>query len=274
MTLPKEKLDLLEKAVTELSHKAEEAQSGLRIRTKKDGSPVTQIDMMVSNKLMKTIASLFPDAAIISEEHSSLRKEDAPCTFVIDPIDGTDVYSQGFPSWCVSVGILDEKHQPVGAMICAPRFGIATSGSLTVRLDPGGDVLVDGKLFSIPCEKETLGQIMVSSSTLKSATVERFPGKIRCYGSMILHLLCPVLIPKVHASVQSSGYIWDYASAHAVLRNMGMDIFRGDGKPFVYDEKFLKRRGIREILYAGKRECVEQLRTLIVPRRSHEEAFA
>ena len=181
-------------------------------------------------------------------------------------IDGTDVYSQGFPSWCVSVGILDGDKVPVGAMICAPRFGIATSGGLFVRLDPGGTLLVDGKQFAITTEKETTGQVVMGSDAIRHMTVERFSGKIRCFGSTIIHLLCPVLVDKIHAAIQSVGYVWDFASAHAVLRASGMDIYHADGSPFTYTDAFLDRQPVRECLYAGTKACTDRLRQVLTAR--------
>lgn len=266
MTLSKDSLDRLERAVRALAADAAKAQPELDIQTKSDGSPVTQIDLMVSKRLIRLVSSLFPSAAIISEEHATDHRPDAPCTFVIDPIDGTDVYSQGFPSWCVSVGILDGDKVPVGAMICAPRFGIATSGGLFVRLDPGGTLLVDGKQFAITTEKETAGQVVMGSDALRHMTVERFSGKIRCFGSTIIHLLCPVLVDKIHAAIQSVGYVWDFASAHAVLRASGMDIYHADGSPFTYTDAFLDRQPVRECLYAGTKACTDRLRQVLTAR--------
>ncbi len=265
MTLSKDSLDQLERAVRALAANAAKAQPELDIQTKSDGSPVTQTDLTISTRLIRLVSSLFPSCAVISEEHSTDHRPDAPFTFVIDPIDGTDVYSQGFPSWCVSVGILDRDRTPVGAMVCAPRFGIATNEGLFVRLDPGGKLMVNGTPFSITTEKETMGQVMMGSDALKHMSAEGFSGKIRCFGSTVIHLLCPVLVDKVHGAIQSVGYVWDFASAHAVLRASGMEIYHADGTPFTYSDAFLDRTPVREWLYAGTKGCTDRLRQAIRP---------
>ncbi len=268
MKLSTDSLDQLERTVRNLASRAAKAQPELDIQTKNDGSPVTQIDLMVSTRLIRLISSLFPSCAIISEEHATDHKPEAPFTFVIDPIDGTDVYSQGFPSWCVSIGILDRDKGPVGAMVCAPRFGIATGKGLFVRLDPGGRLRVNGTPFSITTEKETTGEVMMGSDALKHMDVEGFAGKIRCFGSTVIHLLCPVLVDRVHGAIQSVGYVWDFASAHAVLRASGMDIYHADGTPLTYSDAFMDREPAREWLYAGTKGCVDHLRQVIRPAQA------
>lgn len=266
MMLSKESLDQLESEVRTLALHAAEAQASLDIQTKRDGSPVTQIDLLISTRLIDSISRLFPDCAIISEEETTDQIPEAPYTFVIDPIDGTDVYSQGFPSWCVSIGIIDQKKAPIGALVCAPRFGIATTKGLMVRLDPGGKVHVNGKPFAVTGEKDSLAQLMVGSNAAKMLTLERYPGKIRCYGSTVIHLLCPVLVDKVHGAVQTMGYIWDFVSAHAVLKASGMDIYRADGTPFTYNDAFMDCEPVSEPLYAGTRSGCTQLRKLLALR--------
>ena len=125
---------------------------------------------------------------------------------------------------------------------------------------------MDGKQFAITTEKETTGQVVMGSDAIRHMTVERFSGKIRCFGSTIIHLLCPVLVDKIHAAIQSVGYVWDFASAHAVLRASGMDIYHADGSPFTYTDAFLDRQPVRECLYAGTKACTDRLRQVLTAR--------
>ena len=71
---------------------------------KEDGSILTETDIAVSNALLPVIRRLYPGCNIVTEEidfHSF--DDNALLTFILDPIDGTDAYSQGFPSLCIAL---------------------------------------------------------------------------------------------------------------------------------------------------------------------------
>ena len=118
------KLDILENAIRDAGAYAKQMQSKVHRSYKADGSVLTEVDLEISHRILSLLQNLFPDCGIISEEETTERKEDAEYTFVLDPIDGTDVYSQGLPTFAIGLGILDKERRPVGAMISAPRFGI------------------------------------------------------------------------------------------------------------------------------------------------------
>lgn len=67
--LPTEQLDRLAKAVNDMALLAVRLQDELTVTSKADGSPVTQADLTISGTLISLIARLFPEAAIVSEEH-------------------------------------------------------------------------------------------------------------------------------------------------------------------------------------------------------------
>ena len=112
MYLDKEKLDRIQEEIYSSGKWAVEKQGDLHISLKEDKSVVTEVDITISHRILALIKSLFPDAAIISEEEITEEKDNPPYTFVLDPIDGTDVYSQGFPSFCIALGILDSNKEP------------------------------------------------------------------------------------------------------------------------------------------------------------------
>ena len=70
-----------------------EKQCDLHVRKKSDSSPVTEVDITISNRVLSLLKELFPDGAIISEEETTEINDDAPYTLVLDPIDGSDVFS-------------------------------------------------------------------------------------------------------------------------------------------------------------------------------------
>ncbi len=257
--LSKSKLDILYSEVVKAGLWAEEMQSKVTRSYKADGSVLTEVDSAISKRLIAAITELFPDCKIISEEDDTPDKIDAPFTFVLDPIDGTDVYSQGLPSFAVSLGILDKDRTPVGAMISAPRFGIAAK-SLDVRLDPGSAVLVNDKEFKMTGNKNHLSQIAMSSKGQNLFDYSDFHAKARIFGSTIIHLLLPVLLPSFQACSSTPCYIWDVASSHAVMKYFGMDIEYVDGTPFLYDDYLYSRNKMKNYIIAGTKEAREEMK--------------
>lgn len=77
---------------------------------------VTQVDKACENMLVKAISKKFPSHSIIGEETGKHLHEDSPWAWVIDPLDGTNNYSQGLPIFCVSIGVTYEGEPVVGVV--------------------------------------------------------------------------------------------------------------------------------------------------------------
>ena len=264
--LEREKLDILAKAVEDAGLYAKEQQREIHRSYKTDGSVITETDLAISKRILAVVSSLFPEANIISEETLTPFNPEAPYTFVLDPIDGTDVYSQGLPSWAVALGVLDKNRKPVGAYIAAPRWGIGTE-SLFVRLDPGSDLLVNKEVWHLTGDKDRVRQITMGSSGQRLMDFSNFHGKIRILGSSILHMLAPVLYSHFQGCVNQSCFVWDIAASHAVLLACGMDIQYVDGSTFVYDDRFLiERKTFSPSFYAGTEACRTEMASILPAR--------
>ena len=74
---------------------------------KADGSPVTALDLALSDLLEKMGQEHFPDVTVYSEENFSTW--DFPL-LAIDPIDGTKEYLLNRPEWVISIGVLESKN--------------------------------------------------------------------------------------------------------------------------------------------------------------------
>jgi myo-inositol-1(or 4)-monophosphatase len=263
LQLEPEKLDVLANEVRAAGRYAKERQASIHRDYKQDGTVITETDLAISKRILEVTGKLFPEANIISEESLTPFDDQAPYTFVLDPIDGTDVYSQGLPPWAVALAILDGNRKPVGSYISAPRWGIGCD-ELFVRLDPQGPLLVNDRPFSVRPGKDFPTQVTMGSSGQRHMDFSRFKGKVRTYGSSIIHLLCPVLYDHIEGCVNQRCYAWDVAASHAVLLHEGMDIQYVDGQPFVYDDDLLVgRKPFRQSVYCGTPDCIAALRTVL-----------
>ena len=263
--LDSRKLDILADEIEKAGALAARMQKGIQRSFKEDGSVLTEADTTISRMITERIHELFPEAAVISEEEMADDRRNAEWGFILDPIDGTDVYSQGLPAFAVSLGLLNRNREPVGAYISAPRFGIG-GGSLFVRLDPGGKPMMNGEEIKIESNKDEIHQITIGSKGPKEFDFTSFTGKIRVLGSTIIHILSPAILPSIQGTAVQKCYAWDIASSHAVLKSVGMDLEDTDGKPFVYDDDFIfGKEMLRSYLYGGTQEGRRKLRAMLPP---------
>lgn len=256
--------DTIANLCIELGSYAAKAQADIEISIKDDGSILTEVDTYINDKMTTLIRKLFPMANIVAEESKDPWDSHAPLTFVLDPIDGTDMYSQGAPSWCIALGILDKDLQPVGGMVCAPRWGLSHNKMLFLRKDPHKPLLLQNTIHTSRLKERTLQQIALSSNVQQYVPMHNFTGKMRCFGSNILHMISPLISHSIQGSLSTPCYVWDFCAAHALLLSQQYIVRYANGDPLIYTEELLqKRKPFEGLLLAGTPESVSSLTDVI-----------
>lgn len=244
---------------------------------KEDDSVLTAADLRVQRYLQEQIRRAYPQAIVIGEERvepasqgggvqSGGASPPRPYTFAIDPIDGTDVYSQGMHGWCVSVGLLDEALQPVAGVVYAPRL------DLLVFADLGTAATVNGapiRRLGLALPLDATTNIMAHSRVHRRGILARYPGKVRSIGSAALHICSTLIYPGIYAAIEGEGeHVWDIAGAHAILASHGYELaylYRTDGDAGELDYAALVRgEGGASPMVAGRPERVRALRRALV----------
>ncbi len=120
---------------------------GLDIKTKMDGSFVTEADYASNNILIEGLSKIFPDDGIISEE-LPITKEilEKNRLWIIDPLDGTKSFVNGINDFSVLVSLCQGSQPKVGIMYfpAQGKLCIAKSGQGT---------LVNGNKMHVSKEK-------------------------------------------------------------------------------------------------------------------------
>jgi len=258
-----DRFGLLTKKVIEMGEYACHAQKDIAVSYKKDGSAITKTDVYINDQLNRCVKELFEDSNVISEEETSIFVEGKEYSFIIDPIDGTDSYSQGLPGWCVSIGIINNKREPVGSIVYAPRWGLSRDEGLLLRLDPGKEIILNNEKYVPRLAEQELEQLTMGSHAPRYVSMNRYRGKIRCFGSNIIHMISPLIHSHIQASLCVPCYVWDVAGAHALLHNQGFETVYEDGSPFEYtDSLLIHREMFPSVLYSGTKEAVKTMKTL------------
>lgn len=108
------------------------------ITIKPDGSPVTELDLAISQTLESISQVHFPDCCFYSEEKFSEWKFPL---LALDPLDGTREYIEGRPEWAISIGIFEDEGFAGEGWVCNPLTD-ETFTMNTVEEFVKGDTLV------------------------------------------------------------------------------------------------------------------------------------
>ena len=131
-----------------------ENQSSLKIKTKSDKSPVTNIDLLSNDIIVDYLLSNFPDDIVISEENIDNTKRDNSY-WVVDPIDGTKDYIKGGSQFCICISYI-ENNYPVFGIIYIPStkefyYAIQGNGSYLIR-EAKGSIRLPSKMNINDCK--------------------------------------------------------------------------------------------------------------------------
>lgn len=250
-------------AVQEAGQRAWKLQGEVVREYKHDGSILTKADLEINKTLTESIRSSFPEANIIAEEQETPFSAGEEWTFTIDPIDGTDSYSQGMPGWCVAVGIHDRELQPVGGIVSAPRWGTDPEQGLFIYRLPGGENGITGGDIESASRYPHASSLVVGSKVHRRYDYGSYPGKIRSVGSSILHALSPLIHPDTAGAFLAPAYIWDISPAHGIVRSWGVEVIYQDGEELTYRTMVHRKRSDHYILIAKEGKAAHILGHLL-----------
>ncbi|MCL2706134.1 MAG: hypothetical protein FWE72_08005 [Spirochaetaceae bacterium] len=246
------------KYVKKAAEQATREQFKVKRNFKNDGSVITHIDKELNEYLSKAISSLYPEANLITEESPKIFDNSRDYCFVVDPIDGTDSYSQGMPGWCIAVGLL-EKGEPIAGIIYAPLWG-GKNGTF-IYSDINGPIYINGEKMvideiadaSLP-DKEI--QIAIASKTHQIFNFSSFKGKVRVIGSTIIKIVAPLIHNAIGGSIIPKCCIWDIAAAHAIAKKAGLKFLYFNGANVNYS-KLYDRSIIEDVIICGHEKVCE-----------------
>lgn len=81
---------------------------------------VTEVDKACEALLIDKINQAYPSHSILAEESGMHQQSGSEWEWVVDPLDGTNNYSQGLPIFCVSIGVRRNGVTQVG-VVYAPK---------------------------------------------------------------------------------------------------------------------------------------------------------
>jgi myo-inositol-1(or 4)-monophosphatase len=232
---------------------------------KSDGTPVSDADHEVDERLAVRLADAFPDHGLLSEERDTV-SPDTEWTWIVDPIDGTSNFICRLPYWCISVA-LAYQGEPVLGIVDAPVLGrryVATRGggtfleSRTTSLDGhtqqhrrrqlqvrSGVDWRDGRHRHVP--------VMLTTATARAARGAGLRLNPRVMGSTALDLAV-VAEGVAAASIALLPKVWDVAAGVLLVSEAGGAVTSLDQPPLFPVPPGVEHRDRSAVTVAGPDE--------------------
>jgi histidinol phosphatase-like enzyme (inositol monophosphatase family) len=193
--------------------------SRVSIEEKPDGTPVTEVDTALEARLRDRIRARFPDHGIIGEEGGGQR-ENSEWVWVLDPIDGTQSFILGKPTFASLIGLM-HRGRPVLGVIEHPALGdrwVGAAGSPTLfngapaRVQPCAHV-VDAALSTTGPNWFAEDELAAFDRVRRDAKVQHWGGDCHSFG-----LLASGFIDLV---IESSHRLHDFCALVPVIEGAG-----------------------------------------------------
>jgi 3'(2'), 5'-bisphosphate nucleotidase len=228
----------------------EEYERGCDVRSKEDGSPVTEADHRAEAIIVRYLGRTVPFTPVIAEESTAAGAQISAVGrfLLVDPLDGTREFLARNGEFTINVALV-EGGVPIAGAVYAPAIGrlwIGGDRAFVCETDLGSELPDEGTRRRIMTRPAPSSLIALASRSHRDAETESFLNRLpiveaRSAGSSLK--FCVVaegqgdVYPRFGPTME-----WDTAAADAVLRAAGGVVLDTAGSPLLYG-KF--DRGLR-----------------------------
>ncbi len=182
--------------------------------------------------LAQALATLSPGVPVVSEEDARTHRHERPDLYwLIDPLDGTASFVDGFPGFVTQAALMRDR-RPVLAGVHAPALGE------TYLAEAGAGATCNGARLGVATrvrDEWVLTDNYPAPRGIAAALMHdwNIPGYLEC-GSIGLKI-CRVAEGKADLFVKEvTVRDWDVAAPQLVLEEAGGCLRDSDGRPFAY----------------------------------------
>jgi len=231
--------------------------------------PVSEIDRQVETLIRERVGAQFPGHDIIGEEVEVHPDHVEDYVWVIDPVDGTANFVNGYPLFSVSIGVLFNGAPVVGAIWCSSTHALHPG---VYHAHRGGGLYFDAEPFE-PIHTPGVRRKL-------SAAPGGSPGRMRDWDNRVTGSAAIELSFVAAGIFQSARFwrlhLWDVAAGVLLVQEAGGRTLIRRGKELVHLERFEAPSEVREdrepslrdwrgIVVVGTPEAVEALRPAMKP---------
>jgi len=229
LELPVREIERYHAAAVELAAEARRIvkpalERGFSVETKADASLVTDVDRGIERRLREMIERWFPDHGVIGEEYPPTRP-DSEFQWIMDPIDGTEEFVHGIPTFGAMLA-LHHRGAPLVGVIDHPALDLLVSAGRGVGADRNGQRL---RLVAGPASERPETVRLVLSARLNftrhldegylfETLTRRYPNH-RIYRAAYAHTA--VVMGAADAMVDMHNHVWDLAPSQVLIEEAG-----------------------------------------------------
>lgn len=208
--------------------------SQLDIDWKQDNTPVTAADKEINKLIIDQVKDVFPNDGVLGEEQS--HNSNSPRLWVVDPIDGTQPYSIGVPTFTFSMGLVD-KSEPILGVVIDPVLKKTYWSENTTAYCNQDEIRVsssDSLANSYVVVSSRMGEGHRDTGEVYDRIID-VKGKAFNFRSIIYGFM---LVATGQAVAAVAGYCgpWDIAGALPILKAAGAKVTDLDGKDLEFGE--------------------------------------
>ena len=206
------------------------------IQTKSDDTPLTKADLASHNIIFNALSKLAPEIPILCEEGEKLNI-DVSTFWCVDPLDGTKEFIKRNGEFTVNIALI-QNYVPVLGVIHIP----VENESFVAMKGGGAYKIYNNQYHQLPKQNKLRNHSIVfavSRSHLNQQTqdfIKQHQADTIAAGSSLK--LCLLAEGKVDAYPRfGPTSLWDMAAGHAILKEIGGEIYDLNYKSLKYNTK-------------------------------------
>lgn len=206
------------------------------VKSKQDGSLITQADIAIQNAMRTELLSLYPEYGFFAEELSNTElnqffKDNNMGFWCLDPLDGTSNFANALPFFAISLALVVDNQTYMGIVYDPMRDECFTA----IR---GEGAFLNGKLLTKQSsDSSELKQYMAmidfkrlpSDLAVKLVTDPQFRSQ-RSFGAAALEW-CWLAAGRCQLYLHGKHMLWDYAAGMLIAEEAGCYASDLSGKP-------------------------------------------
>ncbi|WP_439257964.1 3'(2'),5'-bisphosphate nucleotidase CysQ [Lonepinella sp. BR2271] len=214
----------------------------IEIHTKLDNTPVTEVDVAISQFLTQKLTALTPDFPVLSEENCNIpltERQKWKTYWLIDPLDGTQQFIDRTGQFSILIALI-HQNRPILGVIHAPilhKTYYAMQGFGAYKWEDNNHQ----RLIARHIDLSKPLNIAVGSESHKQKVrcilPENFPCEFIVYGSSGLKsTLVAEGIADCYVRLGDTGE-WDTAASEVLLNELHGNIFDPSFSPLTYNQR-------------------------------------
>lgn len=181
--------------------------------------PVTDADHEVETFVREELARRFPSHALVGEEGAGAGGKPEPCTWVVDPLDGTTNFLNGLPAFACSIALLEYGVPVVGAIFIPWPV---SDGAIVLHARSGGGTWIGDQALTLSRDSLQRGRLVVlprGPFRLRASPTHRSDQR-RSVGSIAYELAATALVT-YRFVLFDSPKVWDVAAGVLLVKEAG-----------------------------------------------------